>query len=122
MPVFTRNRDGVLVFTVDGDFTANEMRRVADRAFDEEGTPQVVPVLLDMSGAAGLPAKPPEELRAMGAIFGGYRDRVEGLAVVAASAVHDLFGEDSRFGGEAGVDLFTCTAHADARAWLTTKA
>ena len=122
MPVFTRYRDGVLVLTVDGDFTANELRRVAYGAFHEDGTPQVVPVLLDMSGAAGLSGKSSEELQAMGAIFGAYRDRIEGLAVVASSAVHDLFADESHFRGEAGLDLFACSAHADAREWLSNQA
>lgn len=122
MPVFTRFRDGVLVLTVDGDFTANELRRVAYGAFHEDGTPRVVPVLLDMSGAAGLSAKSSEQLRAMGAIFGAYRDRIAGLAVVAPNAVHDLFAQEGDFGGEAGLDLFACTAHTEAREWLSTNA
>lgn len=119
MPVFTRFRDGVLVLTVDGDFTANELRRVAYGAFHEDETPRVVPVLLDMSGAAGIATKSAEQLQAMGAIFGAYRDRIAGLAVVAPSAVHDTFGADSDFGQEAGLEVFACTAHADARGWLS---
>lgn len=118
MPVFTRFRDGVLVLTVDGDFTANELRRVAYGAFHEDGTPRVVPVLLDMSGAAGISAKPADQLQAMGAIFGAYRDRIAGMAVVAPSADHETFSSDSDFGQEAGLELFACTAHADAREWL----
>ncbi|MBT8487493.1 MAG: hypothetical protein HKN72_05800 [Gemmatimonadetes bacterium] len=122
MPVFTRYRDGVLVLTVDGDFTANELHRVAHGAFQDDATPQVVPVLLDMSGAAGLSAKSSEELKAMGSTFGAHRERIAGLAVVASSAVHDLFAEEGHFGGEAGMDLMACTAHADAREWLSTQA
>ncbi len=53
MPVFTRVRDGILVLTVDGDYTANELRRVALGAFGSEETPSRVPVLLDMSGGGG---------------------------------------------------------------------
>lgn len=119
MPVFTRFRDGVLVLTVDGDFTADELRRVAYGAFHEDETPRVVPVLLDMSGAAGVRAKSGEELRAMGATFGAYRDRIAGVAVVAPNAIHELFSTDSGFGGEAGITLHTCTAHGDARTWLS---
>lgn len=118
MPVFTRFRDDVLVLTVDGDFTANELRRVAYGAFHEGDTPRVVPVLLDMSGAAGVESKSGEELQAMGAIFGAYRDRIAGLAVVAPSTVHDLFNAGGGFAGEAGVDVHPCSAHQDARDWL----
>lgn len=121
MPVFTRFRDGVLVLTADGDFTANELRRVAYGAFHEDGTPRVIPVLLDMSGAAGVRAKSAEQLQAMGAIFGAYRDRIAGLAVVAPSAVHELFAGDSGFGDEAGVDIHPCTSHSDARGWLAKR-
>jgi hypothetical protein len=115
MPVFTRLRDGVLVLTVDGDFTANEVRRVAFGAFEDGETPRSVPVLLDMSGAAGLSLKAPEELEATGAIFGAYRDRVTGLAVVAAADMLERFGDDSPFSREAGLPVYPCHAHSEAR-------
>jgi hypothetical protein len=118
MPVFTRLRDGVLVLTVDGDFTANEVRRVAVRAFEDDGTPNPVRILLDMSGAAGISGKPPEELRATGAIFGAYRDRISGLAVVAAAEAHPHFADDGEFALGAGLAILACNSHADARAWL----
>lgn len=121
MPVFTRFRDGALVLTVDGDFTANELRRVAYGALHEDTTPQVVPVVLDMSGAASVPDKSSEQLQAMGAIFAAYRDRIAGLAVVAPSAVHEAFGVDGDFGREAGVKLFACTTHAEAHDWLAAR-
>ena len=65
MPVFTRMKEGLLVLTVDGDFTANELRRVTLGAFESAETPQNVPILLDMSGAAGLSAKSSEEMQAI---------------------------------------------------------
>ena len=43
MPVFSRVRDGVLVLTVDGDYTANELRRVGFGAFEAQGTPKKRP-------------------------------------------------------------------------------
>ncbi len=118
MPVFARIRDGVLVLTVDGDFTANEVRRVAFRAFEGEDTPSKVPVLLDMSGAAGIAAKSLEEMQATGAIFGAYRDRIAGLGVVAAADVHAMFAADGAFGREAGITVQTCHSHAAAREGL----
>ena len=118
MPVFTRLRDGVLVLTVDGDFTANELRRIAYGAFHEDETPDRVPLLLDMSGAAGVSVKSPEEIESLGAIFDAYRDRITGLAIVAPSKVHHLFSDDGRFGQEADLPFSTHTAHAEAREWL----
>ena len=118
MPVFSRVRDGVLVLTVDGDYTANELRRVGFGAFEAQGTPKRVPVLLDLSGAAGLVKKSPAEIAGTGAIFGAYRDRLTGIAVVASPDVHHLFDGQSGFAGEAGVRVQACQSHADARDWL----
>lgn len=118
MPVFTRVRDGVLELTVDGDYTANELRRVAFGAFEAKGTPSRVPILLDMSGAAGLQEKSSTELQASGAIFGAYRDRITGIGVVASEDLHGLFGPEGDFGSEAGVRVQACQSHADARQWL----
>lgn len=118
MPVFTRLRDGVLVLTVDGDFTANEVRRVALAAFEAEDTPLSIPVLLDMSGAAGIASKSAEDMQATGAIFGAYRDRVTGIGVVAAEDVHPMFAADSDFRSAVGISVQACHSHADARAWL----
>lgn len=118
MPVFTRVRDGVLVLTVDGDYTPNELRRVAFGAFEAAETPSPVPVLLDMSGAAGVEHKSPAEFQATGAIFGAYRDRITGIGVVASAEVHALFRAAGDFGSEAGVKVQPCSSHADARTWL----
>lgn len=118
MPVFTRVREGVLVLTADGDYTSNELRRAGFQALEADGTPSPVPILLDLSGAAGLDGKPEVELRATGAIFGAYRDRITGVAVVAAPNVLGLFDSESAFAKEAGVAVKACGSHADARAWL----
>jgi len=118
MPVFSRVRDGVLVLTVDGDYTANELRRVGFGAFEAESTPKKVPVLLDLSGAAGLAKKSQQDIAATGAIFGAYRDRLTGIAVVAAPDAHALFDSKSVFGSESGVRVQACQSHAEARDWL----
>jgi len=118
MPVFTRFQDSILVLTVDGDFTANEVRRVAFGALESTKGPQRIPVLLDMSGAAGIAGKTPDEMRAMGSIFGVYRDRIRGLGVVVSAEVEDQFRDDGDLAREAGVDMYVCHSHADARAWL----
>ena len=118
MPVSSRVRDGVLVLTVDGDYTANELRRVGFGAFEASSTPKRVPVLLDLSGAAGLASKSMADVAATGAIFGAYRDRLTGIAVVAAPTVFNLFDDKSVFAGEAGVRVHACQSHADARTWL----
>lgn len=118
MPVFSRVRDGVLTLTIDGDYTANELRRVGFTALEADDSPSKVPVVLDLSGAAGLGNKSPADLAATGAIFGAYRDRLTGIAIVASSAVSDLFNAESGFAGEAGVRVEVCASHAEAREWL----
>ena len=120
MPVFSRLRDDVLVLTVDGDYTPNELRRVTFGAFESDDTPASVPVLLDMSGAAGLGDKGPEELKASGAIFAPFRDRIRGIGVVASADLLTLFSAEGEFGSEAGVPVQACQSHADAREWLGT--
>lgn len=118
MPVSARVRDGVLVLTVDGDYTSNELRRVAFGGFESDETPARVPILLDLSGAAGVSNKPPADLAATGAIFGAYRDRTSGIAVVASPDLFSLFDGQSDFATEAGVRVRTCTSHTEAREWL----
>jgi hypothetical protein len=118
MPVFSRVRDGILVLTVDGDYTANELRRVGLSAFEANSTPQRIPVLLDLSGAVGLARKSPADIADTGAIFAGYRDRLTGIAVVAAQDVLHLFDERSGFASATGVKVQACSSHADARGWL----
>ena len=119
MPVSSRVRDGVMVLTVDGDYTVNELRRVGFGAFEAPNTPKRVPVLLDLSGAAGLTKKSTEDLAATGAIFGAYRDRLSGIAVVAPGDIAALFDAQSVFAHEAGVGVMSCQSHTDAREWLT---
>jgi hypothetical protein len=116
MPVFTRMREGVLVLTVDGDYTVNELRRVAFGAF--EASTGEVPAVLDLSGAAGLAKKSAADLAATGAIFGAYRDRLTAIATVTPADVAILFDAESDFAREAGVRVRACVSHADARAWL----
>jgi len=118
MPVFSRLRDGLLVLTVDGDFTSNELRRVGFQALEAKDTPARVAILLDLSGAAGVANKLPGELAKTGAIFGAYRDRLTGIAVVASEDVTSLFDGQSDFAHEAGVRVQACRSHADARSWL----
>ena len=119
MPVFTRLRDDVMTLTVDGDYTANELRRVAFGAFEAPDTPANFPILLDMSGAAGVTLKSEDEMSAAGAIFGAYRDRIAALGVVVSADAHALFAEDSAFTQEAGLPVRACHSHADARAWFS---
>jgi len=119
MPVFARLKDDVLVITADGDYTPGELARVGARAFEEHPSRTAVPVLLDLSGAAGLESKPPETLREEGTALAGHRDRVSRLAVVVASRFTGLFERDGSFADAVGVMVRPFPAHAEAVSWLT---
>ena len=85
MPVFTRLCDGVFVVVVDGDFTSGEVRRAGERGLGADDVPDQVPVLLDLSGAAGIHAKSDDDLRAVGEFFGEREETTTRVAVLAPS-------------------------------------
>lgn len=118
MPVFSRVKDDILVLTADGDYTPGELERVGGRAFGDREHPAPGPVLLDLSGAAGLDHKSPESLTAEGAALAAHRDRISRLAVVVSSQFSDLFAADGPFAQAVGVRVGTYLSHGEAKAWL----
>lgn len=116
MPVFTRLRDGVLEVIVDGDFTSGELRRAGTRALESDGLPKPVPLLLDMSGAAGLDGKPEDELRETGAFFGDFGASLGRFAVLAPPAAALVMEEAAE---KAGLDARPFGKRSDAVGWLT---
>jgi len=118
MPVFTRSKDEVLVLTADGDYTTGELQRVGDRALAGEEGAEPGPLLLDLSGAAGLDGKAASDLVATGEAIGRHRTRVSRLAVVVAASFAPLFDAGSAFARAAGVETRACPSHAEALIWL----
>lgn len=118
MPVHSRVKDDVLVLTADGDYTPGELARVGARAFGLRDHPAPGPVLLDLSGAAGLDHKSPESLTAEGAALAAHRDLISGLAVVVSSQFSDLFAADGPFAKAVGVRVCACLSHGEAKTWL----
>lgn len=118
MPVFSRVKNDVLVLTADGDYTPGELARVGARAFGDREHAGPGPVLLDLSGAAGLDHKAPESLAAEGAALAAHRDRISRLAVVVSSQFSDLFAAKGPFARAVGVEVGTCVSHNEAKAWL----
>ena len=99
MPVHHKHRDSILVITVDGDFTADEITRVAGGAL--ESPEAVVPafVLLDLSGASGLDAGSGSQMAPVSDYFAGPRAPVAQLAVLASSSVADVLVGQARSTG-----------------------
>ena len=119
MPVFSRIKNDVLVLTADGDYTPNELRRVGFKAFESADVRSPTPVILDLSGAAGLGDKSNEDLASTGRIFGAFRDRISGLAVVVSPQFEARFDHGSLFAVEAGGRVHACPSHARAAEWLS---
>jgi hypothetical protein len=115
MPVFTRLRDGVLEVIVDGDFTTGELMRAGTKAIESNGLPKPVPVLLDMSGAAGLDAKPEDQLREAGAFFGELGASLGRFAVLGPPAAAMVMEEAAE---AAGLQARPFGRKAEAVGWL----
>lgn len=118
MPVFTRSKEDVVVLTADGDYTTGELQRVGDRALAREEGAAAGPLLLDLSGAAGLDGKAASDLVETGEAIGRHRERVSRLAVVVAAQFAPLFDSGSAFARAAGVETRACASHVDAMIWL----
>lgn len=118
MPVFARLKDDVLVITADGDYTPGELARVGARAFEDHPSRTAIPVLLDLSGAAGLESKAPDALREDGTALAAHRDRISRLAVVVASRFTGLFDPDGSFSEAVGVMARPFPTHTEAVSWL----
>lgn len=115
MPVFTRLRDGVLEVIVDGDYTSGELRRARASGLQSEDVPTPVPVLLDMSGAAGVDRKSEEELRETGELFGEHPESIARLGVLAPPAAAFVI-EDAA--DAAGVETRPFGTRSEAMDWL----
>ena len=119
MPVFTRMRDGVLVVTVDGDYTPGELSRAGERGLASDDVPSRVAVLLDMSGAAGLQNKSEDDLRRTGEFLSERGETLIRLAVLAPSDVaYDLLDGGGGFAALTGIPSRSFRDRAEAFEWL----
>ena len=119
MPVFTRIRDGVLVVTVDGDYTSDGLRRAGERGLESDDVPTPVAVLLDMSGSAGVGKKSSDDLRQTGEFFGQRRELITRVAVLAPSdVVYGLMNIGSVFATAARVPTRPFRDRGEAMEWL----
>ena len=69
VPVYDSQKEGIVVITVDGDHTTAELKRVGAAALDRPGVPSPARVLLDVSGAASLKNRSPEDLQDTATFF-----------------------------------------------------
>jgi len=119
MPVFTHMKNGVLVVTVDGDYTSGELRRAGARGLEADDVPNPVPVLLDMSGAAGIGKKSTDDIRATGEFFGERAEFMTRVAVLAPSDVaFGLMNVGGVFATSAGLETRPFRSRTEALEWL----
>ena len=83
MPVFARPNDGILVITVDGDYTSEELRRVGEAGIRAEPTPRPALVLLDMTTASALQERSPADLRGTAWFFANFGPELAAIALLA---------------------------------------
>ena len=120
MPVFTRMRDGVLVVTVDGDYTPGELSRAGERGLASDEIPSPVAVLLDMSGAARLESKSPDDLRLTGEFFGERQEVMTRVAVLTPSDIaYGLLDSGGAFAASTGIPSRPFRDRAQAIEWLS---
>lgn len=118
MPVYDSQKEGIVVITVDGDHTTAELKRVGAAALDRPGVPSPARVLLDVSGAASLKNRSPEDLRDTATFFAD----LPGLQAVAVLAPDDLSYSLMRMGmtffRANGMRASVFRSRPEAMAWL----
>ena len=120
MPVFSKLTEGTLVITVDGDYTSNEVRRVGAAGLEDPERPVPGPVLVDMSGAAGMRHKSAEQVGDSARFFAEYSDSITRVAIIAPSDL--VFGMMNQAGARAqapGLETRPFRDRNEALSWLT---
>ncbi len=115
MPVLHQVREGVLVVTVDGDFTPGEIERVGARALEAPDLIRPVFVLLDLSGASALDGSNLDRLRPVAEFFAGPQTPVARLAVMASTEVSSAVVREAT---ASGLESSGFKTRADALDWL----
>jgi hypothetical protein len=112
VPVFHRLYEGVLVVTVDGDFTVQEAARVGRAGLASPGLAGPMRVLLDLSGTAdpGL-----DRLTAIVDVFAAKDVDVAKLAVQGASKVGSRVVDAA---SSSGLHSAAFTTKSEAMDWL----
>jgi hypothetical protein len=108
-------REGVLVVTVDGDFTPGEIERVGGRALEAPDLIHPAFVLLDLSGTSGLSGSDLDRLKPVAEFFAGPQTPVARLAVMAATEVGRAVVEEAVASGLESESFKTKSAAMD---WL----
>lgn len=95
------------------------MSRAGERGLASDEVPSPVSVLLDMSGAAGLEKKSPDDLKLTGEFFGERRESMTRVAVLTPSDIaYDLLDDGGAFAESTGIPSRPFRDRAQAIEWL----
>ena len=104
---------------MDGDYTSGELKRVGSAGLENPALADPVHVLLDMSGAAGISRRSPDELRATADHFAAYGDRVAAAAILAPDDLsYGLMRMGETFFASRGKVAKVFRTRGEALAWL----
>jgi hypothetical protein len=115
MPVFHSVEGGLLLVTVDGDFTAAEVVRVGGKALESPDLVLPAFVLLDLSGAAVPASAGTAALEPIASFFAGPRAPTARLAVLAAP---DIAAAIVGAAADSGLESRAFQMKSEARDWL----
>jgi len=121
VPVHSAQKDGILVITVDGDYTSSELRRVGAAAVAHPDTRVPARILLDVSGAAGLKNRPRAELMETADFFASMGEALGAMAVLAPDdASHGLMRMGLAMYAARGIPAEIFRNRPEAVEWLKT--
>jgi len=121
VPVFHAQKEGVLVITVDGDYTSGELQRVGARALASPDVPAPARILLDVSGAAGLGNRSGAELMETADFFASMGLALSAVAILAPDdESHRLMRMGMTLYADRGIQAEVFRDRTGAMAWLAT--
>jgi len=124
MPVTYEFEGDLLILTMAGTYSGNEVLRTYVAALEDPACPPRVEILVDVSRSESLASRGAEELQAMNELAAPYADRIgRRYAVVASPGV--LFGMSrmgTTFSEAVGITGRVFTSRAAALEWLRTGA
>jgi SpoIIAA-like len=119
MPIFNRVLDGMLIVTVDGDYTPEEFRRFGAAGLELPELSSPTQVLVDMSGASGLLERAAEDVRATASFFAARSESIARVAVLApADLTFGVMNIGRVFANMGGLETELFRTRVEALNWL----
>ena len=118
MPLSYGITQGILVVTVEGEYTPDEFREVGSAGVKDPSTPKPARVLLDAPGSSSLKDRSPQDLRATAAFFAALGD-IHRVAILATDDLtFGLMRMGSSFSDNLGLETNVFRSRDEAMDWL----